>query len=74
MRLLASALRWGGQLFDALPDEVATEIMLLSDAACFDPSYLNDGDFAWEFVSEATATVKRRMASRLRAWLASSNN
>jgi len=48
--------------------------MLFSDAACFDPEYLNEGDFAWEFVSQASAAVKRRMAARLRAWLASQNN
>jgi len=48
--------------------------MLFSDADCFDPEYLNDGDFAWEFVSQASAAVKRRMASRLRAWLATNNH
>jgi hypothetical protein len=66
LSLLADALRFGGQLASAIPDELCAEVFGMSDEASFRPEYPSQGDWGWEFIKGSSRKVRAAMARRLR--------
>jgi nicotinamidase-related amidase len=69
LQLLADALRFGGQLVSAVPDELCTEIFEMSDEASFRPEFLTQGDWGWEFIKGSSRKVRAAMARKVRRHL-----
>lgn len=65
---------FGGALVAAVPDELCAEVFGMSDAACFDPSYPAEGDWAWEFIKESSRKVRDAMARKVRGHLSANLN
>ncbi len=58
----------------ALSDEMCAEVFSMSDARCFKPEYLSQGDWAWEFITQSSRKVRGAMARKVRGHLQATLN
>jgi hypothetical protein len=69
LALLSDALRFGGQLVDAVPDELCADVFQMSDESTFKPEFPSQGDWAWKFIKGSSRKVRAAMARKLRTHL-----